>query len=117
MCPPSACTAAVIGRWRVAAARVVRRPEKGAAQPSMFGAKPPDTAASTFSEIRLEAREFLRVVLESRVHRAHQDAIAQFDVTEVEGREQVRVGRVHVPQLKLPRCSVVLSRHRPGEVP
>ena len=38
-------------------------------------------------------------------------------VAEVEGCEQVRVGRVHVPQLKLRRSSVVLSQDRPGEVP
>ena len=76
-----------------------------------------DAAARALRKIRLEARELLRVVLEPRVHRAHQDAIAQLDEAEVEGCEQVRVGWVHVPELKLPRSSVVLSRDRPGEVP
>ena len=60
-----------------------------------------DAAARTLRKIGLEAREFLRVVLESGVHRAHQDAIAQLHEAEVEGCEQVRIGRVHEPQLKL----------------
>ena len=76
-----------------------------------------DAASRTLGKIGLEAREFLRVVFEPGVHRAHQDAIAQRHEAEVEGREQARIGRVHGQQLKLSRVSVVLSRDRAGEAP
>ncbi len=47
MCPPSACTASVIGMCLRAAPLVDSVPARGLVQPSMFGANPPVTISPT----------------------------------------------------------------------
>ena len=49
-------------------------------------------AGCPLREVVGQVAEPLRLILEARVHRAHQDAVAQCRPAEVEGCEQVRVG-------------------------
>ena len=72
----------------------------GFSQPSMFGAMPPVTIRPTpprarSAKIRGELVEIARVILEARVHRAHQHAVGQRREAEVERCEEVRVGCLH----------------------
>ncbi len=53
-----------------------------------------DATLRAFGEIGGELREVARVVLEARVHRAHEDAVAERAEAKVERGEQVRIARM-----------------------
>jgi hypothetical protein len=93
--PPAACTASVTSRCRGTSRSLESLPANGLAQPARFGAMPPLTISPAppraRREVRRELREVARAILETGVHRAHDDAVGEPREPEIERGEQTRV--------------------------